>query len=137
MAIISWGVGGGSKRLRGEEGVDSVISFFEKDLEGVDNPNNDSVIISMTIAKHLVKRILVDSGSLIDVLGYDVFVQMNLSHESLRYVTTPLMGFTGDSVRVEGEITLPVTAGMSPCQSTVFIKFLIVRIPLAYNAILG
>lgn len=40
-------------------------------------------------------------------------------------------------MRVEGEITLPVTAKTPPCQSTVFIKFLVVRVPLAYNAILG
>lgn len=49
----------------------------------------------------------------------------------------PLVGFTGDSVKVEGEITLPVIAGTPPCQSTVLIRFLIVRVSLAYNAILG
>lgn len=62
---------------------------------------------------------------------------MSLSSSSLQPVTVPLVGFTEDSVKVEGEITLPVMAGTSPCQSTVLMRFLVVRVPLAYNAILG
>lgn len=101
----------------------------------MNNPDDDNVVVAMTITKHPIKRILVDNGSSIDVLSYEAFVQMSLSPGLLRPVTTPLMGFTGDSVRV-GEVTLSVTAGTEPHQSTVFIKFLAVRVPLAYNTIL-
>ena len=91
----------------------------------------------MTIAKHPVKRIMVDSGSSTDMLFYGAFFRMNLFFDQLRPVHTPLVGFTGDSVRVEGEITLPVTAGTPPRQSTIMMTFTVVRLPSAYNVILG
>ena len=62
---------------------------------------------------------------------------MDLSKYQLREVSTPLIGFTGDSVQVEGEITLPTIVGTSPRLSTVFLTYTMVRIPSAYNAILG
>lgn len=40
--------------------------------------------MSMTIAKHDVKQILVDSESLADILFYNIFVQMNLPESQLR-----------------------------------------------------
>jgi len=91
----------------------------------------------MTIAKHPVKWIIVDSGSSNDVLFYDAFSRMNLSSAQLRPVHTPLIDFTGDSVRVKGEITLPVTAGAPPQQSTVMMTFTVIRFPSTYNMILG
>ena len=38
---------------------------------------------------------------------------------------------------VEGEITLPVTAGSPPRQTTVLMTFTVVKLPSPYNAILG
>ena len=58
----------------------------------------------MTISKHPVKRILIDSGSSIDVLFYDAFVRMNLPIEGLKPILSPLVAFNGESVNVEGEI---------------------------------
>ena len=84
-----------------------------------------------------VKRILVDNGSSVNVLFYAVFSRMDLSNYRLREISTPLVGFTRDSVQVEGEITLPTTVGTSPRLSTVFLTYTVVRIPSAYNAILG
>lgn len=92
----------------------------------MDNVNNDGIVVSMMIAKHLVKRIIVDSRSSADIITYDAFVWMKLSPSTLQPVMAPLVDFIGDSVRVEGEITLPVTVGTSPCQSTIFIKFWVV-----------
>ena len=71
------------------------------------------------------------------MLFYDAFSRMNLSHDQLKPVHTPLVGFTGDSVGVEGEITLPVTVGSPPRQSTVMMTFTVVKLPSPYNAILG
>ena len=91
----------------------------------------------MTIAKHPVKKILVDSGSSTDVLFYDAFVRMGLSPSLLRSVSTPLVGFSRSPVGVEGEITLMVTAGEPPHQSTISVTFTVVRVPSMYNVILG
>jgi len=91
----------------------------------------------MTIAKHLVRRIMIDSGSSTDVLFYDAFSRMSLPSNQLRPVHTPLVGFTKDFVGVEGEITLSVMAGSPPRQSTVMMTFTVVKLPSPYNIILG
>ena len=122
------------KRVKTANGV---ITFFESDLQGVQTLHNDAVVVSSTIAKYDVKRILVDNGSSTNVLFYAVFSRMDLSKYRLREISTPLIGFTGDLVQVEGEITLPTTVGTSPRLSTAFLTYTVVRIPSAYNAILG
>ena len=91
-----------------------VITFSESDLRGVQTPHDDAVVVSSTITKYDVKRILVDNGSSVNVLFYAVFSRMDLSKYRLREVSSPLIGSTGDSVQVEGEITLPTTVGTSP-----------------------
>ena len=122
------------KRLKS---TDDVITFSENDLQGVQTPHDDAVVVSSTIAKYDVKRILVDNGSSTNVLFYAVFSRMDLSKYPLREVSTPLIRFMGDSVQLEGEITLPTTMGTLPRLSTAFLTYTMVRIPSAYNAILG
>lgn len=92
----------------------NVISFFEMDLVDLQNPHDDIIIISMTIAIHDVKRILVDSESLTDVFFYDAFTRMNLPLSQLRRVSILLVSFSGDSIKVEDEISLPVVTGTPP-----------------------
>lgn len=53
--------------------------FFNKDLVWVQNLHDNVIVISMTIEKHNVKKVLVNSESLKNVLFYDIFVRMNLS----------------------------------------------------------
>ncbi|KAF5949516.1 hypothetical protein HYC85_011509 [Camellia sinensis] len=46
---------------------DSVISFSDADLEGVDLPHNDFLAISLNVGDHQVDKVLVDPGSSIVV----------------------------------------------------------------------
>lgn len=91
----------------------NIISFSNRDLIGIRNPHNDTLVVSMIIAKYDIKRILVNSESSANVIFYDAFVRMGLPLSQLRQVSTLLVNFSGDSVRVEGEITLLVTVGTS------------------------
>ena len=90
--MISWGAGQASKRPKKDPSTrpqTDVISFSGEDLLEIQNPKDDAVVVSMTIAKHPVKKILVDSGSSTDVLFYDAFVRMGLSPSLLRLKTQP------------------------------------------------
>ncbi|XP_008795595.2 uncharacterized protein LOC103711289 [Phoenix dactylifera] len=136
--------GGTSAEEPAEEGVPSkrphtseVISFSNENLEGVKTPHDDAVVISVIVNKFDVKRILVDNGSSANILYYHVYQKMGLTENQLRRMNAPLVGFTGDSVPVEGEVSFLVTAGLAPRESTVRTDFLVVRLPSAYNAILG
>ena len=85
VGLLSFGTSGDqlaksqSKRPRTED----VIAFAAADLQNVQVPHADPVVISLTIVNHDVKRILVDNGSSTDILYYDAFVRMSLSAAQL------------------------------------------------------
>ncbi|XP_010907809.1 uncharacterized protein [Elaeis guineensis] len=103
-----------------------VITFSEKDARGIQTPHDDAVIVSAIIANYDVKKILIDHESSTDILFYSTFSRMKLLIDQLRKISTPLVGFTGDAITVEGEITLPLTTEIEPQQSTIFIIFTVV-----------
>ena len=52
-------------------------------------------------------------------------------------MTSPIYGFTRDSVNPEGTIKLAVTLGEPPQIVTVMIDFLAIKCPLAFNGVLS
>ena len=97
---------------------DDVIIFTDEDARKIQTLHDDAIVVSATIANYDVKKILVDNGSSTNILFYSTFSRMRLSTDRLRRVSTPLVGFVGDAVAVEGEIALFVIAGAEPRQST-------------------
>lgn len=79
----------------------NVFSFFDDDLVGVQNAYNDAIIISVTIGNYDVWRILIDNESSVDVLFYDTLIQMNISYDRLRRLSSLLYGFNGNPVGIE------------------------------------
>ena len=69
IGMISWGAGKTSKKSRGSEESDDVFPCVGEGSTGVDNQNNDAVIVEMMIAKYPIKRIMVDNGSSPDILS--------------------------------------------------------------------
>ena len=116
---------------------DNVIIFTDEDAPGIQTLHDDAVVVSMTIANYDVTRILVDNGSSTNILFYSAFSQMRLSTDRLRRVSTPLVGFVGETVAVEEKIILSVIAGVESRQSTVHMTFTVIQVPSTYNAILG
>ena len=102
------------------------ITFTEEEARTVRHPHNDALVVSLKVANNLVHRILVDNGSSVDVLFKGALDKMNLDGAKLRPVKTPLYGFTGERVDVEGLITLPVTMDEVPRQVIRMIDFLVV-----------
>ncbi len=99
-----------SKRLRASE----AISFSDEDLKGIETPHDDAMVVSMVVNKFDVKRVLIDNGSSANILYFDAYSRMGMAEKQLRRMNAPLVGFTGDSVPVEGEVDLLVTVGLAP-----------------------
>lgn len=55
-----------------------VITFLDFNLEGIQDPHDDTIVISVTISNYDIGLILVDNRSSIDVLFYDAFHKINL-----------------------------------------------------------
>ncbi|KAF2565910.1 hypothetical protein F2Q68_00025327 [Brassica cretica] len=109
------------------------ISFTAKEQEKFLTPHHDALVISLTIAKCLVKRILVDNGSSSNIIFQAAYKDLGLEKAALTRRVTPLIGFSGEVKQTAGEITLPIYAeGVS--MST---KFLVVDCDSSYNMILG
>ncbi|KAK4400613.1 hypothetical protein Sango_1167400 [Sesamum angolense] len=62
---------------------------------------------------------------------------MQLGDIPLEKVNTSLYGFTGEVVHPRGMISLPLTLGTRTPRKTCMLKFLVVDVSSAYNAILG
>ncbi|RZR86789.1 hypothetical protein BHM03_00014044 [Ensete ventricosum] len=52
-------------------------------------------------------------------------------------LTSTLTGFIGDFVSPMGATTIPVTFGGEPRSKTLMVSFMVVKLPSAYNAIIG
>ena len=69
---------------------------------------SDPIVIPSIIDNFLVKRILVDDGSIVEVLIFDAFKKMRPDESFLRPIGS-IYGFANQPIKVKGLITLPVT----------------------------
>ncbi|XP_073137825.1 uncharacterized protein [Henckelia pumila] len=106
----------------GRQDAGPIITFGPQDLEGVNLPHNDALLIQAQIVNYDVRRVFVDSGS----SGYE-----------LSPVKTALYDFAGHTVQPQGEMLLPITLVSGDEKRTVMTRFTLVEAPSSYNVILG
>ncbi|XP_077242538.1 uncharacterized protein LOC143883059 [Tasmannia lanceolata] len=127
-----------AKKLKPEgDSIGQVITFTEADYKGVTVPHDDAVVIRLVVANFNVSKILVNTGSSINILHSNSFDQMGISIDRLTPVEWSVYGFSGDSVKVDRQIDLPVTFGTDKCQRMLMQTFLVVQVPSTYNMIIG
>ena len=117
--------------------LDTTITFSDLDMEGCQNPHDDPLVIKTIVANKTIHKVLVDNGSLTDIIFASAFHKMGIGREKLEPVNTSLRGFSGERVPPLGSVQLVLTVGDPPCQATTTVRFLIVDAPSAYNMLLG
>ncbi|KAK3022983.1 hypothetical protein RJ639_046687 [Escallonia herrerae] len=100
-------------------------------------PLDDPLVITIKAGNFEVKSVLVDNGSSVEILFYEVFRKMNISTDRLQKMDSPLYGFSNHPVAVKGIIALLVAIGTPPTQANLMLDFMVVKVPSAYNTILG
>ncbi|VFQ98142.1 unnamed protein product [Cuscuta campestris] len=126
-----------SLESHGKQARREPITFTDRDLPRTGGDHNDLLVITMDINGADVARVLVDTGSSVNVLYLDAFKKLKLDRSMLRPLQTPLSGFTGASIEAEGQITLQVTLGSGNKTVTKQMRFVVVDIKCVHNAILG
>ncbi|XP_075663112.1 uncharacterized protein LOC142632624 [Castanea sativa] len=109
------------------------IAFDNDNLEGTTQPHHDALIVMARVRGFIVKRIMIDQGSGIDVMYPNLYQGLSLKKEDLSKYDTPLMGFDGHMVILEGQISHPVIMG----GREVLVTFIVVASSSPYTAILG
>ena len=117
--------------------LDTSITFSDLDLEGCQHPHDDPLVVRAVMANKTVHRVLVDNGSLVDIIFATAFDKIGIGRERLEPVNTHLRGFFGEKVLPLGSIQLVLTLGEPPCQATMTTRFLVVDASSVYNMLLG
>ncbi|XP_056686045.1 uncharacterized protein [Spinacia oleracea] len=109
------------------------ITFDDSDSVDAQQEHHDGLVISLPIGNALIKRILIDNGSSANVLFLEALQEMGLEEKNIVRRSPVLVGFSGESMRTVGEISLPTYAeGVN-----IMTKVNVVDCPSAYNVILG
>ena len=90
-------------------------------------------MIKLRISDSNVKRVLVDQGSCSEIMYPDLFHGLGLKQSDLQPYDAPMVGFSGESVRPMGEITMTVHMGPISLDT----EFLVVNVLSPYKAIMG
>ena len=117
--------------------LDTTITFSDSYLEGCQHPHYDPLVVRAIVSNTIVHRVLIDNGSLADIIFASSFEKMGIRREKLEPINTHLRGFSGEKVLPFGSIQMVLTLGEPPCQATTTARFLIVDALSAYNMLLG
>lgn len=93
------------KKLRLSQGP---IEFGDKDLEGMTQPHDDTFVVTARIDGFMVKRVLIDQGSWVEVMYHNLYKGLRLKTEDLSKYDTPLVGIDDRMVIPKGQISLSV-----------------------------
>ena len=117
--------------------LDTTITFSDFDMEGCQHPHDDPLVIKTIVANKMIHRVLIDNGSLADIIFASAFEKMGIGREKLEPVNACLRGFSGERVLPLGSVQLLLTLGDPSIQATTTMRFLIVDALSAYNMLLG
>lgn len=109
------------------------IAFNNEDLERTTQFHDDALVVMARINGFIVKSVLVVQGSGAEVMYLDLFKGLGLKNEDLSKYDTPLVGFYGRIVVLEGQISLLVNME----RKEVMVTFIVVNSFSPYTVILG
>ena len=110
-----------------------MISFSENDTQRLHGPHDDALIIELEVGNCIIARILIDGGSLVDVIFKTTLDKMNIKEAEIKHRLNQLSEFNSEITPSLGVIKLPVRAGDVNCM----VEFTVLDCPSPFNIILG
>ncbi|XP_059669380.1 uncharacterized protein LOC132314548 [Cornus florida] len=109
------------------------IKFDRIDLLHAQIPHEDPLVISLIVGECLVRRVLIDPGSSVNVMPRDTFDRLKIKPDRLKPTGNPLLGFDGKRVEPIGTVEVAVHAAERVLMET----FVVVEIHPSYNLLMG
>ncbi|XP_074305013.1 uncharacterized protein LOC141639942 [Silene latifolia] len=109
------------------------VTFDEADAQNAPEQHHDALIITLPIGNCEVRKILVDTGSSVNLIMLETPKVMGFSEKDLATKEVPLVGFSGETKHSLGEIIIPTYAKGVNKQ----VRYLVIDGPSTYNVILG
>ena len=94
------------KRARVE--IPLVMGFSDEDKIGTIQQHDDALVITLRIGGYDVRRVMVDQGSVTEIMYPDLYKGLNLKVEDLTPYNSPLVSFKGKIIIPKGQIRLLV-----------------------------
>jgi len=120
-----------------EQFVEPSLCFTSSDLEGVFPHEDNPIVISVITVGRNVHKVLINQGSLTDVMFWGTFINLHMSPDQLRPYGSCLVGFACDQVEVRGYVELRTTFFDESTAKTITMKYFGFNTPSAYNLLLG
>ncbi|GFS29531.1 hypothetical protein Acr_00g0007120 [Actinidia rufa] len=121
------------KKMKAAEVEKECITFSRADLERVQHPHSDPLVVQLRIGRYDIKRILIDIGSSVEVMYYDLFKQLKLPLDQLKIARAPLVEFNAQAHWPLGILSLKTRVDSQKLMT----EFVVIDIPSPYNAIMG
>jgi len=90
----------------------------------------------MKVASAIVRRILVDIGSSVDIITWDYLKKLKHPGREIVPLVHPILGFGGQEVNPTRMIYLPLRFRDKAKARNIEVDFLVVDVPTTYNVIL-
>ncbi|MCI05789.1 hypothetical protein A2U01_0026842 [Trifolium medium] len=114
------------------------LAFYREELPGGSANAHISLLVREDMANFEVRRILVDSGSSVDIMYAHLFETLQLDEYHLTpYVGSDLQGFNDATTKPWGYVDLIVTVGINETAKLIKVQFLVVESPSLYQCIIG
>ncbi|XP_026383950.1 uncharacterized protein LOC113279470 [Papaver somniferum] len=113
--------------------MNALMIFDAEDIGEDMEDHKDPLELMLPISGCNIRKVLIDEGSSINILFYDMFKRMELNDEQLMTSYYTIYGFNGAPTKPLGDIVLEVKAGLMKAST----RFSVVNAPSPYNAIIG
>ena len=101
MARLSFDEGV-SKPKRAKILIQPTLGFSDKDKAGTIQPHDNTLVVTLKIGGYDMRRVLVDYGSVVEIMYPDLYKGLNLKSEDLTAYASPLISFKGKTVILKG-----------------------------------
>ncbi|KAJ8436468.1 hypothetical protein Cgig2_000453 [Carnegiea gigantea] len=115
----------------------STMVFGGREAAHFTSPHNDPLVVEMKVASAIVRKILIDTESFVDIITSNCLQKLTYPGRDSVPLVHPILGFGGPEVKPTGMIRLLLCFDDKLKARNLEVDFLIIDVPKAYNVILG